>query len=557
MLKIKGLQKKLMFNFLLVAIIPQALVFLFTLDPSLDPKLRILINFSSLLVIISIFFLALFLSKSITKPLVQLLETIDAMASGGGDLTKRIEIKTGDEIEDLAEATNKLMAKIYDLIKHIAITGEQLALSGTEMSQATDDTAKAVGQTVEAIGDIATGAQRQVDQLEGCARATDQVNERVLQVANNADIAAKLAYETAETALKSGEQVKETIANMGLISVEVDDSAVAIRQLAQSVTQIGQIVEVITGIADQTNLLALNAAIEAARAGEQGKGFAVVAEEVRKLAEGSRQAASEIAELVRGVQGETDKTVSTMQKVVEEVERGSELAKDSGLALNKMEEMNKQVTERINEMNSSIQGIAEDTEKIVKLVHDVTAISEQTAAGSQEVSAASEEVNASVEEIAASANIVAKLSQDMEEMIAQFASISEQDREKLEQKLNIAHTEVMSKGNAHLQDNKLYLGNQLANDNTNLVDQISAKVNAQVTIFQNNVRVATTVMRKDGTRATNTTASEYVEKIVIGNGLRYIGRAKVVGEWFVVAYEPLKDISGKIIGMLFVGEKAS
>lgn len=539
----------------MVAIIPQALVFFFTLNESVDPQLKLIIHISSVIVIMAVVFLALSLSKAITKPLIELVDTIGGMAGGGGDLTKRIEIKTGDEIEELANVTNKLMEKIGGLIKQITQTGEQLAVSGSEMSNATDDTARAVEQTVNAIGDIATGAQRQVAQLESCSQATDQANTRVIEVASNAQVAANLAQGAADTALKGGEQVKESIQNMMLIREEVDESAGAIKQLAESVDQIGQIVEVITGIADQTNLLALNAAIEAARAGEQGRGFAVVAEEVRKLAEGSRQAAAEIADLVRGVQGETDRTVSTMQKVVEEVERGAELAQGSGTALNKMEDMIKQVADRINDMTSNIQGVAKDTEEIVKSVHEVTTISQQTAAGSQQVSASSQEVNASVEEIAASANILAKLAQDMEEMIAQFTSIKDEDRAKLSSKLQVAHEQLLSKGSLSISNGKMSVGGMLINDNTSLVDQISHTVGAEVTIFQDNLRIATTVCRKDGNRATGTMASKYVGDIVLQRGVNYIGRAKVVGEWFLVAYEPLKDSNNNIIGMLFVGER--
>lgn len=552
----KGLQKKLMLSFLLVAIIPQALVFFFTLNNSVDPQLKVIIHISSIMVVIAVFFLALSLSKAITRPLLQLVETIGGMAGGGADLNKKIEIKTGDELEELADVTNKLMEKINGLIRQIAQTGEQLSVSGSEMSHATDETARAVEQTVDAIADIASGAQRQVEQLESCSQATDQANIRVTEVAANAQIAAKVAQEAADTALTGGEQVKESIQNMMLIREEVDESAGAIKQLAERVEQIGQIVEVITGIADQTNLLALNAAIEAARAGEQGRGFAVVAEEVRKLAEGSRQAASEIADLVKGVQGETDRTVSTMQKVVEEVERGAELAQSSGKALNKMEDMIKQVADRINGMTHNIEGVAKDTEAIAKSVHSVTSISEQTAAGSEQVSASSQEINASVEEIAASANVLAKLAQDMEEMIAQFSSIKEEDRIRLENKLQSAHDQLSAKGNLSISNGKMTIGGQIINDNAALVDQLSRSTDAHVTVFQDNLRIATTVCRKDGSRATGTTASQYVADIVLGRGVKYIGRARVVGEWFIVAYEPLKDSSGKVIGMLFVGEKA-
>ena len=184
--------------------------------------------------------------------------------------------------------------------------------------------------------------------------------------------------------------------------------------------QIGQIVDVIKGIADQTNLLALNAAIEAARAGEQGRGFAVVAEEVRKLAEQSSMSATQIATLIGNIQRETERAVEVMEKGKEEVVSGVEavnLARNSFRTI--VEEVNS-VVDQIQLVTAASQQMALGTTQAVKSVESIGVIAEQTAASAEEVSAASEEQAATMVSVSQSSEALAKLGESLMSVVDKF-----------------------------------------------------------------------------------------------------------------------------------------
>ena len=136
-----------------------------------------------------------------------------------------------------------------------------------------------------------------------------EMSTSVTEVVNKANMASQAAGKANDSAGTGKIAVDKTVTKMKEISQVVDESAKVIEILGKRSEEIGEIVSVITGISDQTNLLALNAAIEAARAGEQGRGFAVVAEEVKNLAEDSREAAERIAKMIKEVQSETAKAV--------------------------------------------------------------------------------------------------------------------------------------------------------------------------------------------------------------------------------------------------------
>jgi methyl-accepting chemotaxis protein len=553
----KGIRRKLLLHFVLAGVGPQILLFLFVYNSEVAGEYKTSLAIFCVIIAILVGIGAVVVSRSISMPIEELKHLVKGMAGGGGNLEQRIEIKTGDEIEELAEATNHLVEKIMDIVKEITACSQQLASSSQQLSEATDHTSEAMGQTTSSISEIAEGAVRQVQQLALCTQATERAGNKVLEAKNSAAKTASLAQETSQTAVTGAGQVKSAINNMFAVRDQVNQSSTAINLLAERVNQIGQMVEIITGIADQTNLLALNAAIEAARAGEQGRGFAVVADEVRKLAENSRQSALEITELVQGVHEETDRTVTTMYGAVKEAEKCTELAKGSEVALNKVISISHDLSEQVQYVARNVSGIVQDNEQIRQSIQEVSSIAEESAVASEQVTASSQEVYASVEKMADSTGMLHNMVQGMEEMIVQFASLQQAQRESLSGKLTQVRELLLSKGSVAVVGNQLQVGNQIINNNSNLVDQIRQAIGAEVTIFQGNVRVATTVTKPDGTRAIGTTAAKYVENAVLKRELDYLGRAKILGEWYYVAYESLKDTVGKNIGMLFVGEKVS
>ncbi|MDF2876200.1 MAG: Methyl-accepting chemotaxis protein signaling domain protein [Sporomusa sp.] len=499
---------------------------------------------------------ALFVTRIIGNPIHQLLASLREMAGGGGDLSKKLTIQTNDEIGQLAHTTNNVMGKISDLVGEITQISGKVSAASNYLSEYTSQTTEAMRQTTENMGEIAAGASRQVHDIELCSQSATHASTQVQDTNRLAVQTVELAKEANSSAIEGVNQVKEAIITMTGVKNQMDVSSKAIHGLAGRINQIGQIVEVITAIAAQTNLLALNAAIEAARAGEQGRGFAVVADEVRKLAESSRQSAEEITSLVLGVRQETIDTVSAIEDALNKANKGTEMAGGSETALNRIITISQKLSEQVTFMAKNTAGVATDIENIAVNISEITTIARHFSGASQEINAASEEVFATIEKIAASAHELDGMAQSMEEMTAQFIAVDEITRKRIKDKMDKARALLTQHGIIYINSsNQLSAGDLVINNNDRLVDEIAQKVGAAFTVFLGNTRIATTVTTKSGRRAIGTPAANYVEKAVLERDTEYIGRATVMRQWYIVNYEPLKDKNGHIIGMLFVGEK--
>ena len=184
---------------------------------------------------------------------------------------------------------------------------------------------------------------------------------------------------------------------MQKIADVVRESGESIGKLSKSADQIGEIISVIDDIADQTNLLALNAAIEAARAGEQGRGFAVVADEVRKLAERTGKATTEISGMIKSIQNETAEAVKGMEAGTTEVEQGRELADKAGNSLNEIVNMSQRVMDMIQQIATATEEQSSAAEEISKNIEHISTVTEENAKGAEQSAAAAEQLNRQAE----------------------------------------------------------------------------------------------------------------------------------------------------------------
>lgn len=358
-------------------------------------------------------------TRRLLNPLQQILEKVREVAEGNLT-TSLLDIRSHDEIGNLAAAFNSMMVGLRKLVHHVAHSAEQVAASSEQLTASAEQSAQAANQVASTITQVTNGTERQVNSVNMTTAVVKRITSSIGKVATNAKVMADTSVKTANAAQEGGKTVNQAIQQIGIIERTVTHSAQVVLKLGERSKEIGNIIETISGIAGQTNLLALNAAIEAARAGEQGRGFAVVAEEVRKLAEQSQEASQQIAVLIGEIQDDTDQAVVAMEEGTLEVKLGTEVVNTAGQAFDQIARLIKQIEGQVGDISVAIQEMTSASEEIVLSVHEIDSISRGTADCAQNVSAATQEQSASMEEIAASSQSLAKMAEELRTAIHQF-----------------------------------------------------------------------------------------------------------------------------------------
>lgn len=329
-------------------------------------------------------------------------------------------MKTGDEIELLADSINNFIESIRGIILQIKDNGENVASSASNLNLAIHESQSALEEVNRAIENIAEGAAsqaREVDDISLVFQGTsNEMAENEIKINHINDAVGetrKLVHEGMEAVNNQGIKTME--------NMEASKNATAVvERLAKEIESVEKILATITSISDQTNLLALNAAIEAARAGEHGRGFAVVAEEVRNLAEESALSTKEIAQILRVINEEAKEAVDQIEKTNLIAEEQKNAVDNTSLLFGNITKEVESIIDAIGEINAFLKGIGDNTENMLNKVHAIASVSEENAAMSEEVSASSEEQNATMEEIGATADELSELSINLEKVISIF-----------------------------------------------------------------------------------------------------------------------------------------
>jgi len=361
-----------------------------------------------------------FLYRSIAVPIRQINLQMKEIAEGEGDLTRTLSIKSKDELGDLSQSFNAMLANLRELILQVRANADQVAASSEQLTASAEQTGKATENIALTTHSVASGTEQQVESVKKGSQSIEQLSRAVQQISDHAESASAKAMMTAELAQAGNQGMETAITQVGTVEHTMNQLGEVVKGLGARSQEIGQIVEVITGIAAQTNLLALNAAIEAARAGEHGRGFSVVADEVRKLAEQSSQSAQQIADLITGIQAETNKAVDWMEAGKKDVTEGIGLVTAAGDIFTEIHLAVQVVAQQIQEVSGSSRHMMESTAQVVQAIEAIATAADSAAAGTQEVSAATEEQLASMEEISASAAALSHMAEELQELIGRF-----------------------------------------------------------------------------------------------------------------------------------------
>ncbi len=380
-------------------------------------KMSYLVMALSLIIGISI---AVWLIRSTIKPINTALERVKDLVDGEGDLTRRIDINTNDEIGDLAKLINQFISNIHSVMKNVNESAQSLAASSEEMAASSEQVNAATQEISNSISQVASDADKQNMAVIEASQALIQLSGLVQLAQSKALSVNQISNVAVNTAQTGRKKVTDTVQAIEVIKEKSQDTSNVVNDLSKLSAKIGEIITTINGIAEQTNLLALNAAIEAARAGEQGRGFAVVAEEVRKLAEQSNVGANEIASLVSEMVKQTQRAVSSMDFGLKAVEDGVRVVQETDTSFAEIISAVEQTVANIKEIVDITNDEVATSDQVVSLIDTVATITENTAANSQQVSAATEEQSATVETLTSAAEEVSAMANLLDDMINKF-----------------------------------------------------------------------------------------------------------------------------------------
>lgn len=381
------------------------------------------------IMIISIILVAVLLISGISVVVIILNRIIGRISNltrnaeeiANGNLAIQLEKATGkDEVASLQNSFTNMTNNLRELLLHVNDSSNQVAASAEQLMASADETMRGAESISASIQEVSNGAVKQSIMSKESAHSAKESQSAVEEIANNAIEAEKLSVSTSEKTIQGSQFVKETVLQMNRINESVVETDSALVTLNNQTKMIVQVLSQITEIAEQTNLLSLNAAIEAARAGEAGKGFAVVAQEVRKLADQTKNLVSNINQIASQIEDDTEKTVKSINDVKERVNNGLKITSNTEMTFNEILLAVEQVKTQVSNITLVSNRIEDEVSNVVNHAKEMTNLSEITSDNSSTVAATSDEQLASMEEITSASIALANLAEDLQKRLAKF-----------------------------------------------------------------------------------------------------------------------------------------
>ncbi len=342
--------------------------------------------------------LCFIIARSVATPLNRLVLTMKKAKEG--DLTSHISDDGRDEIGDVCNNFNDMLSNINSLISQVRGTSANVVAAASKITSSSEATYTASEQVSVTVEQIARGATDQANEINESVGHMDKLSEGITFVGDDVSKVIKIANQINNL----NENASKTISALNIKSNQVSETTSRVSEnitdLSNSMKEIQKILKIMIGISEQTNLLSLNASIEAARAGEAGRGFAVVANEVKKLAEQSKEFTSSISTILSSISKKTSDTV-------QEVMNSNAVVNEQILAVSDTENMfttvfkaMEEVITNIERTEKSVDNIMKSKDRVLESMENISAVAEESAATTQEISASTEEQMASAEELA-------------------------------------------------------------------------------------------------------------------------------------------------------------
>lgn len=337
-----------------------------------------------------------------------------------GNLLTQLKVTSKDEFGQLADSFNAMAERLRNTMRQVGDSSEQVAGTSQQLTASSMEVSKATEVVTESIQEISLGMTDQQQMTSDSKAFSDHLMKKVSDISDSIEQVNNASAYTKEKITAGRQSVRNVIGQMDVISDNTTELNVRVKELDGNTNAIASAVQVIKTIAEQTNLLALNASIEAARAGEAGKGFAVVASEVRKLADESNIAATEIEQVVQNIVESTRIIEEDIVHNDQSVETGKEKVADTRENFLKIDAAIDRVEDETKAVTQAIKAVLHDVEQLVGEINDINEVTLNSNDSIQSVAAASEEQNAAMEEVAAASTYLAEMAVELQESIQSF-----------------------------------------------------------------------------------------------------------------------------------------
>lgn len=347
-----------------------------------------------------------FIAVAVARPINRVVDGLKDAAEGEGDLTKRLEITSSDEIGMLGKWFNLFVERVQTIIRDVAGNSRELTAASIDLSGISVELTREAKDASAKTSSVAASAEQMSCNMDTVAAAMDQASDNIHMVSSSAE---ELTATIGEIAANS--ERGRVMANDAVLKTDLVSSSV--RELGKAASEIDKVVETITDISDQVNLLALNATIEAARAGEAGKGFAVVANEIKELARQTAQATGDIKARVLGIQESTGGTITQITDISGIVKDVSDIVTTIAAAVEEQSIATREIAQNVSQAATKVNDVAEN-------------VSQSSSAASHisreivDISHSSDKIANSSTQVSLRADELAKLAGSLDTMVGKF-----------------------------------------------------------------------------------------------------------------------------------------
>lgn len=382
-------------------------------------RMRINVFVTFLIIILVAIGLVALLKKGIAKPIRLLSKKLAVIAEK--DLTDAtVTIHSKDEVGDLAHVFNSMSNNLKDIIKNVSSVSTELEYSFQEVTQNIEDTAKGSEHISKTVDFMLEKIEKQNDESRMVMSNIENISDISEKIHNNAENILLSARNSINDANQGTRKLEDYTVQLAAVNTVIQEITQMVKDLGASAQRMNDIVNTISEISDETNLLSLNASIEAARAGEAGRGFAVVADQIQKLADSSKNSATEIGSIITDVQNRTINMAEEMQQGLIQLEKGNTIAEETRKSFGEIEHSINQVDAQIHDIVSNVKQLSELVSNTSRNMETIECAMHDTSQVTNSISDTVSTETANLQELTATMSVLSDVTAELKKTLEQF-----------------------------------------------------------------------------------------------------------------------------------------